>query len=124
MEAAATRVVVLDDEERTVQVLASWLGNLGFVVHGFTSVENAIEFVSREGADVVLTASHVANMGGAQIAASMRDARRASPPAFVAMTPQGESARGVEPGFDGTVRKPCALDTLLTEISRLAPAHG
>ncbi|UJR82249.1 response regulator [Sandaracinus amylolyticus] len=122
--AAATRVVVLDDEERTVHVLASWLGNLGFVVHGFTSAENAIEFVSREGADVVLTGSHVADMGGAQIAASMRDARRAHPPALVAMTPTGESARGVEPEFDAIVRKPCVLDALLTAISRLVPAHG
>ena len=121
--AGVTRVVVIDDEERTVQVLASWLGNLGYVVHGFTSAENAIDFVSREGADVVLTASHVADMGGAQIAASMRHARRACPPAFVAMTPAGESSK-VEPGFDAIVRKPCALDTLLNEISRLCPAHS
>lgn len=119
-----TRVVVIDDDERTTHVIASWLGSLGYEVHSFESASGGIEFVSREGADVVLTGSHVDGMSGARIADAIRGAAGERAPAFVALTPTSESARVVEPGFDAVVRKPCSLDTLLQEISRLAPASA
>lgn len=122
--ASGTRVVVIDDDDRTRTVIASWLGSLGYDVHSFTTADDAIEFVSREGADVVLTGSHVDGMSGARIAETIRGQASDRAPAFVALTPTSESPTVVEPGFDAVVRKPCSLDTLLQEISRLAPVAG
>ena len=121
---AGTRVVLIDDDERTTSRIASWLGSLGYDVHSFGSAEGGIAFVSREGADVVLTGSHVDGMSGARIADAIRGAAPSRAPAFVAQTPTSESASVAPPGFDAIVCKPCSLDMLLQEISRLAPAAG
>lgn len=124
-----TRVVVIDDDDRTHLIIGSWLGSLGYDVHSFVTAEEAIDFVSREGADIVLTASHVDGTSGARIAEAIRGVSASHtpavrPPAVVALTLTSESARVVAPGFDAVLRKPCSLDTLLQEISRLAPVSA
>lgn len=116
----STRLVLVDDEERTVHVLLSWLESLGFDVRAFTSPRDAIDYVTREGADVVITGSHVADMSGAHICESIRDASE-RPPAFVGLAKAGEGVEADDPMFDAVLRKPCSLDTLLNEISRLVP---
>lgn len=116
-----TRLVLVDDDERTVHVLLSWLESLGFDVRAFTSPHDAIDYVSREGADVVITGSHVADMSGVRICESIRDASERPPPAFVGLATTSEGVEANDPMFDAVLRKPCSLDTLLNEISQLVP---
>jgi CheY-like chemotaxis protein len=117
----AARVVLVDDEEHTVHVLTSWLGSLGYEAHGFTSAQAAVDFVAREGADLVIAGSHVADMGGSRMITALRDAGHPRPPRLLAMTPAGSSPSELDPAFDGAVQRHCALGTLLGEISRLLP---
>lgn len=121
----ATRVVLVDEEERTVHAILSWLAALGYDVHAFTSPRDAIELVAREGADVVVTAAHVGDTSGAQICATIRERcrERGAAPACIALATASEGIAEGDPAFDGVVRKPCSLDRLLEEISRLVPAR-
>ncbi|MDQ3037500.1 MAG: response regulator [Myxococcota bacterium] len=119
-EDRSTRLVLVDDEERTIHTLFAWLESLGYDVRAFTSATEAIEHVTREGADVVITGSHVADMSGVQICASIRDAT-AHPPAFIGLVSTSEGALANDPAFDAIVRKPCSRDALLNELSRLVP---
>jgi DNA-binding response OmpR family regulator len=115
----APRLVLVDDDERSLVSLAPWLESLGYDVRAFGSARAAIEHVARAGADVVLAGSHAADMSGAQLFASIRDACARRMPALVWLASTSDPVDAMEPGYDAVVRKPCSLDALLHEISRL-----
>lgn len=117
----SARVVVVDDDERSLHVLTSWLESLGFEAHAFTSGRAAIAHVAHAGADVALIGSHAADMSGLQVRASMCDTSRTRAPSFVRLAGTNDGIEANDPAFDAVVRKPCSLDALLSEIARLTP---
>ena len=115
-------VVLIDDEDRLVRVVCSWLESLGFTAHGFTLPADALAYLATSRADVVITGAHVADMSGTQLCACVRGLSDRPPPAFVALAREtdGVAARA---GYDAIVARPAPLDSLLHAITRLVPGE-
>lgn len=116
----AHRVVFIEEEDRLVRVVCSWLESLGYAAHGFTRAADALAFLATEGADVVITGAHVADMSGPQLCARVRDLGGARPPALVGLARPSDGAAACA-GYDAIVAYPAPLDAILNAITEVVP---
>ncbi len=103
------RVLLVDDDELSREILSLLLEAEGWVVATAGSGEEAVE-VLRSGAtaEVVLADLKMPGLAGAELAAGVRGSGERAPQVLLAMS-ASEPARGATAGYDGFLRKPFTM---------------
>ena len=118
----AGRVLAVDDEPINLAVLARQLGNEGFEVVKASSGAEALERVKEGGFDIVLLDVMMPRMSGYEVCRIIRDelGNHELPIVLVtAKTQEQDLVDGFERGANDYIRKPFAMDRLLSSIDRL-----
>ena len=122
-EAAATQVLIVDDDPVMGELLDALLTVEGYRVTRAISGEEALQ-VAREGSpkpDVILCDLHMPGMGGGELANALHAARADGtlPASSVILAMSGSSPRADESlAFDGFLRKPFSVDDLTRTVER------
>jgi CheY-like chemotaxis protein len=121
---AECRVLVVDDNEDSAEMLADVLATMGFVTRragdGATALDIAIEFQPA----VALLDIGLPDIDGYEVARRMRDHPALSALKLVAVTGYGDSRHRAESsnaGFDAHLVKPVDLTVLVKLLKTLSP---
>ncbi len=111
------RVLLVDDEPESTEMLALRLGKRGFPTARAASGEEALEHLAREGADVVVMDVKMPGMGGMQ---ALERIRTGHPGVEVIMlsghADMEVAVEGMRLGAFGYLMKPTDFDELLFKI--------
>lgn len=120
--AARIRVVLVDDDDDSRQVVAEVLACAGFEVSGFDSAEAALCSLDRSIPHVVVTDVTLPGIDGYELAARLKKDPRTRSIPIVAMTGLSapRSAEGKSP-FSSYIVKPTSTEALMTVVRRLVP---
>ncbi|HEY6462629.1 MAG TPA: response regulator, partial [Polyangiaceae bacterium] len=123
----ALRVVVVEDNEDSADMLSSWLEMLGHEVRVARTGPDGVALVLEARPDVVLCDIGLPGMDGVDVCRNVvRD--MPTPPVMIALTGwgmEGDRARTVDAGFRHHLVKPVELDKLQSLLeSVVAPAAG
>jgi len=119
--AAATRVVVIEDDEAFRAGVAGTLRLAGFEVAAFARAGAALHRWPEPGADVVLTDLRLPDMDGLDVLAHCHDADADLP--VVVMTGHGDvdtAVRAIKQGAYDFIEKPFGRERLVTLLTRAA----
>jgi CheY-like chemotaxis protein len=122
---AETRVLVVDDDEDWLDLMAALLASRGAQVLCAQSVENALEMLDEMDADVVLSDLEMPGPDGFELIRSLRGssiARVARMPA-IALTARADMSareRALAAGFSRHLVKPVDAVVLCAEIAMLS----
>jgi signal transduction histidine kinase len=124
----ALRVVVVEDNEDSADMLAAWLEHLGHEVLVARTGPDGVALVLEMRPDVVLCDLGLPGMDGAEVCRRVA-LEMSPPPMMVALTGWGmedDRRRTAEAGFDHHLVKPVALDKLraLLRSARKEPRGG
>ena len=115
----AARVLIVDDERSLCEYLAILLRREGFRPETAISVEEALEILSRERFDLVLSDLMIGPRSGIELLEALRS--RPDRPRIIFMTAYGTVEKAVEAIRDGAsdfILKPFANDTLAKAVHR------
>jgi DNA-binding response OmpR family regulator len=118
------RIVIVDDDRDTVDMLAIILKDEGHVVHGFYAAKDVLPAVRVLRPDVIIIDIAIPGMSGYALAQAIRhsfpDVRR---PLLIAISGQWNEAPdrmiGAQMGFDHHLAKPCNAQDVIGILSRL-----
>ncbi|MEA4862550.1 MAG: ATP-binding protein [Victivallaceae bacterium] len=111
-------LLVVDDTELNLRVLAGILRNLKATVHTARSAREAIEFLEKNPKlDMVLTDMWMPEMNGSKLAVTIRNNPKLSKLKIVAVTADAEYLPGRE--FDGVLLKPVTFDSVTKALAPL-----
>ena len=116
---ASTRVLVVDDSDQLVALIAMWLEDDGYAVTTATSGARALAAAAAEPPDVVLLDLVLPPPDGFALCESLQ--RTASPPAIVVMTGVSDPARLrriEDQGVSALLHKPLTQEIVLDAVSR------
>ncbi len=117
---AGLELLVVDDTELNLRVLAGILRNLKATVHTARSAHDAIELLAKNPkVNMVLTDMWMPEMNGSRLAAALRRDPGLSRLKILAVTADAEYQPG--PEFDGVLLKPVTFDSV---AKALAPLMG
>ena len=120
------RIVVVDDDRDTVDMLSIILRDEGHVVHGFYAAKDVLPTVRVLRPDVMIIDIAIPGMSGYALAQAVRhsfpDVRR---PLLIAISGQWNDAPdrmiGAQMGFDHHLAKPCDPGDVIRAIERHVP---
>lgn len=116
-ELAGVRILVVDDEPETLDLVAMTLRSVGAEVLEAHSAEEAIEKLDAEHPEVVLSDLQMPGLDGYDLVRMLKD--RPEPPVAVALSASAsmaEAARALDAGFAVHVAKPIAMVDLVETI--------
>jgi CheY-like chemotaxis protein len=114
------RVLVVDDEPGTVEVLLMVLADAGYRATGTGHGRDALASMAAEPVDVVLLDLIMPVMDGSATLRALRgDPRWAKLPVILMSGIPEPMARRRCPGADAFLRKPFALDELVTAVAQV-----
>jgi CheY-like chemotaxis protein len=123
---APGRILVVDDEPAIRESVAECLEAEGYPVQAIGRAADALEWLRREPAALVLVDLVMPGMNGAELVERIRadtdPALRAVPVVLMTAAIPGATEREVP--ADGILRKPFELGELLATVSRHWPAAG
>jgi CheY-like chemotaxis protein len=113
------RILIVDDEPLIREVLAEVLADEGYAVHSAADGQEAVEAVSVETPDLVITDVLMPRLSGWELLDRVRQHHPLLP--VIVISAVGQRAARPERLSDHTVflAKPFALDDLLALVSRL-----
>jgi DNA-binding response OmpR family regulator len=114
-------VVVIDDQERMVELVTSFLTEAGMTATGCYDGETGLEAVAREEPDVVVLDLMLPLMSGTSVCKALRAAGNDVP--VIMLTARGEvreRVAGLEAGADDYLVKPFALEELHARVRAIA----
>lgn len=118
------RVLVVDDAQENTDALRDLLRLAGCVVTTANTAADALRLVEQEPIDLLLSDLAMPQMDGLQLIQALRgNPKTASLPA-IALSGFGrtvDTQRALQAGFDAHLRKPFALEQLLTALAPLRP---
>ena len=120
----ALRVVVVDDSESAVHLLAKLLEKLGQVVEVAYSAESALRLVIDFKPHLVISDVGMPEVSGLKLAQNIRSLKGLTQPRLVALTGYGQEndRRDIlAAGFDEHFTKPIGLSTLEQLIATMGP---
>jgi len=123
--AAATRVLVVDDNEDAADTLSMLLNASGFVVRVAYTPQSALDAVASFQPEIVLMDIGLPEMDGYEVARRLRSGDRPFQGRLVALTGYGQERdvrRAHDTGFDAHLTKPVEPETLFQLLARLASA--
>ncbi|WP_118183045.1 CheR family methyltransferase [Paraburkholderia phosphatilytica] len=118
----AQRVLIVDDDAVTVETFQLLLESEGATVVTATSGEEALKALKHESADVVLSDVGMPGMDGLKFVRHVRRLPNHEQTICIAMSGYSladDISAALEAGFDAHLRKPVAMDDLLTTVARL-----
>jgi two-component system response regulator HydG len=110
----ATKILVIDDDRSTCEVLATELAGRGFEVAWSTAPFEALERLAKEDFDLVLTDLNMSQMNGAELCKRALALRDGLP--VIVMTAFGTmdaAVSAIRAGADDFITKPCNIDELV-----------
>lgn len=115
------RILVVDDNEKNVRLLADVLEARGYAVLTAKSGGEGLERAWKEAPDLVLMDVQMPGMSGTEAMQRLKaDPRSAALPvvAVTALAMSGDEAQLLAAGFDGYVSKPLAFKSMLATVER------
>jgi CheY-like chemotaxis protein len=125
--AAARRVLVVDDNEDAARTLAAYLEGLGHTVRIANDGPGALRIAAQFAPDAVLLDIALPVMDGYEVARRLREQSGAERTCLIAVTGYGQRsdrARTDAAGFDTHLAKPVDLPSLTALLDRLEPVSG
>ncbi len=119
---SGARILVVDDQEDNVRLLADLLSCHGYSVETALSGQDALDSVDRSAPDLILLDVAMPGLSGLQVLRRLRaDARFAMLPIVLvtALDPEVERIKGLESGADDFVTKPVNGLELLARVRSL-----
>lgn len=114
-----TRILVVDDALKNIQVIGKLLRNQGFLVSAAQSGKQALEIASKDRPDLILLDIIMPEMDGMETCRLLKEDRilRAVPVVFLsALTDTSDKVRGFKAGAVDYVTKPIDSEELLARI--------
>ena len=126
-DGGALRILVVDDDQNTLDILLEALGLFGAEVRCAGSVAQARALLVAWDADVLLSDLGMPDQDGFDLIQEVRtgplDSEVRMPAiALTGHTRAQDRQRALQAGYDEVLAKPAALDTLLQAIRRVASA--
>jgi DNA-binding NtrC family response regulator len=119
------RVLVVDDDRSTCEVLAERLGFRGYVVEWRTSAEQALDLLRREAFDVVVTDVQMRGMNGIALCERVATNRPDVPVVVITAFGSIESAvAAIRAGAYDFVTKPFDIEVLALSVQRALQLRG
>lgn len=112
-------ILVVDDNVAMRDTLRSWLGASGFQVEEAASGDEAMAWLSRRGADAVITDLRMPGMDGMQLLEGIRQSDTGLP--VLLMTAQGgveDAVRAIRMGAEDFLVKPFPMEELELKIAK------
>lgn len=119
-DASALCIVIIDDDQDTVDSFAMLLRQLGHTVHTARRGHDALELLDDLNADLVFLDLALPAMDGFEVAKRIRREPRLSETKIIALTGLSEAKhrqRAQYAGFDGYLVKPATLEEIQTSIN-------
>ena len=118
---ATLRVLVVDDDRDTREMLEVLLASLGWKVVVVGSAAEAVERFDPYETDVILTDLSMPEMDGYELIERLRErtGRRIPAVAITGYDSEEDRARAAASGFDGHVVKPFGVATLVDLVRRV-----
>lgn len=119
------RILVVDDSPTQVEAARGLLEHYGYEVSIARTGEEALDLVSRERFDLVLSDVVMPGMSGYELCRKIKDTV-AEPPAVVLLTSLNDPrdiVRGVEAGADNYITKPYKPEQLIERIRHVIENH-
>jgi len=118
-EGTGPRVLLVDDEEKFLEVLSQRLGTRGIDAETSTSGEEALVKIKNKNYDAIVLDVMMPGMGGVE---TLKRIRKENPEVQIIMlTGQGSVDKAVEAMKEGAIdflEKPADINTLLDKISK------
>ena len=124
MSSSNRRILVVDDDPASCELVAYWLKSLGYDVAIAPDGRRALNMNFEDEIELVILDFHMPGYDGTDVLAVLRGMRPAAPIKVLVLTAdESEEARQVmdRSGADGFLTKPVDLHTLRTEVARLMP---
>jgi CheY-like chemotaxis protein len=126
-DGGALRIVVVDDDQNTLDILLDALGLFGADVRCAASVAQARELLAGWHADLLLSDLAMPEQDGFELIDAIRTRplngeARIPAIALTGYTRAEDRQRALRAGYDEVLVKPAELDTLLQAIRRVASA--
>jgi PAS domain S-box-containing protein len=121
------RVVVIEDNEDTLELVQMWLRHIGHDVEGASDGTSGLELALSSKPDVALVDIGLPGMDGYEIARSVRASDDGHEVYMVAVTGYGrpeDRARALDAGFDAYIVKPLDVAGLKSALDPSAIAQG
>ena len=121
------RVLLIEDDEATREIISLTLGKAGHVVHGVESAEEGFEALSKGPYDVVLMDIGLPGMSGVEACRRMKAAPATAKTPVILVTVQGRAkakVEGLDAGADDYVVKPVQPAVLTARLTALLRRYG
>ncbi|HEY3856119.1 MAG TPA: response regulator [Verrucomicrobiae bacterium] len=116
-------ILVIDDSDDVRALVVTVLQDFGFSVRQATSGNQAIEMITAEKPDLIISDVRMPGMDGHQLLSAIRETQTTAPIPFILMTGSGsrdDFRRGMVSGADDYIEKPFTVDELIEAVlSRL-----
>lgn len=123
LSSARLRVLAVDDDPDTLEMLEVLLGSLGWSVTVAASSEAALERLSDARPDLILSDIGLPDMDGCALMRAIRSRENSRIPA-IAVSGSGlteDVCEALEAGFDAHLTKPLTLAALFGAVRRVLP---
>lgn len=120
MEAARTRVLIVEDEQELLEILATHLGHCGFAVLTALDGITAIRLFDQEAPDLVVLDLNVPEISGFRLLQLFRDSRPDVPVVITTALTFEEAEEVAKLHPDGFLTKPFDLEELAAKLRLLA----
>jgi class 3 adenylate cyclase len=121
MQPMAARILVVDDQRTTAEMVSGLLRNLGYEVDCALGGQEALQVVREKGTDLVISDIVMPGLDGYELCRRLRAnaATALLPVILVTGAEQSERIKGVEAGADDFLAKPVNWAELFARVKRL-----
>jgi DNA-binding response OmpR family regulator len=116
MSAGAKKILVVDDEEKIIEVISALLKSKGLTVFTAQNGEEAFAILERENISLVLLDLMLPGMSGEEICRTIRKSSRVPIIMLTAKVSEGDMLEGLGIGADDYITKPFSLKELYARI--------
>ena len=124
MSSYSRRILVVDDDPASCELVAYFLKSLGYTVAIAPDGGRALNMSLRDDVELVIVGAHMPALGGPEVVTMLRARPMARRAKFLALTAdESEEIREAmrSSGADGFLTKPVDIDLLRKEVLRLVP---
>ena len=120
---SGTRVLLVDDEFSSAEVLALVLASEGYQVTVAADSRQALDRVEEAAPDLLVIDFMMPGMNGAELAKAIREQERfaAAPVLMISGAPEA-ALKAYRPRYDAFLRKPFGLEEFLRALQALRPS--
>lgn len=124
MNSLSKTVLVVDDEEKIISVVKSFLESKGFQVLTAENGKKAIDLFDKENISIVLLDLMMPEMTGEQVCQSLRKKSRVPIIMLTAKSEEEDMLRGLGIGADDYITKPFSLKALFARMEAVLRRSG